>query len=147
VIKVTARRTGSALTHEVELGRHRITVDEPKELGGDDAGASPQQLFAASLAACTAITVEMYAKRKEWDLGAVEVDCAYDKPEPGSPTKFKLTLKLPTGLSQEQVERLGAIAAKCPVHRVLAGEVMFEQRIELVESTPAPNDSEKTPAA
>ena len=47
----------------------------------------------------------------------------------------------------DDLERLGAIAAKCPVHRVLAGEVMFEQRIELVESTPAPNDSEKTPAA
>jgi len=147
VIRATARRTGSALTHEVELGRHRITVDEPQELGGDDAGASPQQLFAASLAACTAITMEMYAKRKEWNLGAVEVECEYETPERGSPTKFKLTLRLPTGLGQEQVERLGAIAAKCPVHRALAGEVMFEERIELVESAPAPSASEQPPAA
>jgi putative redox protein len=133
MVKVTARRTSSdSLTHEVELGAHRITVDEPKELGGADAGPSPQQLLATSLAACTAITMEMYAKRKEWDIGAVEVQCEYEKPESGSPTKFKLTLKLPSSLSQEQVERLGAISAKCPVHRVLAGEVMFEERIELV---------------
>jgi putative redox protein len=133
MVNVTARRTSSdSLTHEVELGAHRITVDEPKELGGADAGPSPQQLLATSLAACTAITIEMYAKRKEWDIGAVEVQCEYEKPEGGSPTKFKLTLKLPSTLSQEQVERLGAISAKCPVHRVLAGEVMFEERIELV---------------
>ena len=133
MVKVTARRTNSdSLTHEVELGAHRITVDEPTELGGDDAGPSPQQLLAASLATCTAITVEMYARRKEWDIGEAEVDCEYEKPEPGSPTKFKLTLRLPNSLSQEQVERLGAIAAKCPVHRVLIGEVMFEERIELV---------------
>jgi putative redox protein len=139
MIKATARRTSNAgLTHEVELGSHRITVDEPKELGGDDHGASPQQLLAASLAACTAITVEMYAKRKEWEIGAIEVDCEYEPPEPKSPTKFKMTLKLPSDLSQEQVERLGAIAARCPVHRALAGEAMFEERIELVAPEQAP---------
>ena len=81
MVKVTARRTNpDSLTHEVELGAHRITVDEPTDLGGDDAGPSPQQLLGASLAACTAITVEMYAARKEWDIGAVEVQCEYEKP-------------------------------------------------------------------
>jgi putative redox protein len=135
--KATARRADSdSFRHEVEFGRHRITVDEPPEIGGGDEGPSPQQLLAASLAACTAITIEMYAKRKEWDIGAVEVDCEYEKPEQGSPTKFKLTVRLSDQLSQEQVERLGTIAAKCPVHRVLAGDVMFEERIELVAAAP-----------
>jgi putative redox protein len=135
--KATARRADSdSLRHEIEFGRHRITVDEPIEIGGGDEGPSPQQLLAASLAACTAITIEMYAKRKEWDIGAVEVDCEYEKPERGSPTKFKLTVRLSDQLSQEQVERLGTIAAKCPVHRVLAGDVMFEERIELVAAAP-----------
>jgi putative redox protein len=140
MMKATARRTSpSGLTHEVAFGDHRIRVDEPEELGGDDQGPSPQRLLAGALAACTAITIEMYAKRKEWEIGAVEVDCEYDSPEPNSPTKFRLTLKLPSDLSQEQVERLGAIAAKCPVHRTLAGEAMFEERIELVapDQTPA----------
>ena len=142
MIKATARRQGSdSLRHEIELGRHRITVDEPKDVGGGDEGPSPQQLLAASLASCTAITMELYAKRKEWDLGAVEVECEFDKPEPGSPTKFKLTLRLPNNLSQEQVEKLGLIASKCPVHRALSGEVMFEERIELVERTPARDET------
>ncbi|HTX46953.1 MAG TPA: OsmC family protein [Solirubrobacteraceae bacterium] len=137
MIKATARRADSdSFRHEIEFGRHRITVDEPTEVGGGDEGPSPQQLLAASLAACTAITIEMYAKRKEWDIGAVEADCEYEKPEQGSPTKFKLTVRLSDQLSQEQVERLGTIAAKCPVHRVLAGEVMFEERIELVAAAP-----------
>jgi putative redox protein len=137
MIKATARRADpDSFRHEIEFGRHRITVDEPTEMGGGDEGPSPQQLLAASLAACTAITIEMYAKRKEWDIGAVEVDCEYEKPEQGSPTKFKLTVRLSDQLSQEQVERLGTIAAKCPVHRVLAGEVMFEERIELVAGAP-----------
>jgi putative redox protein len=133
MLKATALRTSpSGFTHEVAFGNHQITVDEPEELGGDDQGPSPQQLLAGALAACTAITIEMYARRKEWEIGAVEVDCEYDSPEPNSPTKFRLTLKLSSNLSQEQVERLGAIAAKCPVHRTLAGEIMFEERIELV---------------
>jgi putative redox protein len=137
MIKATARRTRhDGLTHEVDLGRHRITVDEPSELGGDDVGASPQQLLAASLAACTAITIEMYANRKGWEIGTIEVDAEYEPPEPASPTKFRLTIKLPSDLSQEQVERLGAIAAKCPVHRTLSGEAMFEERIELIAPEP-----------
>jgi putative redox protein len=137
MIKVTARRTKpGGFTHEIELGDHRIIADEPTDRGGDDEGASPQQLLAAALASCTAITVEMYAKRKEWEIASVEVECEYEPPERGSPTKFKLTLRLPNDLSQEQVERLGAIAAKCPVHRTLAGETMFEERIELVDAPP-----------
>jgi putative redox protein len=139
MLKATARRSSpNAFTHEVEVGRHRVTVDEPHELGGDDEGPSPQKLLAASLAACTAITIEMYAKRKEWEIGAVEVECEYEPPEPSSPTKFKLTLRLSSDLSQDQVERLGAIAAKCPVHRTLAGDVMFEERIELIAPEEAP---------
>jgi putative redox protein len=139
MIKATARRTSpTGLTHEVDLGPHRLTIDEPKELGGSDEGASPQQLLAASLAACTAITIEMYAKRKGWEIGTIEVDAEYEPPEPTSPTKFRLTIKLPNDLSQEQVERLGAIAAKCPVHRTLGGETMFEERIELVAPEQAP---------
>jgi len=132
--KATARRLDpDSLRHEVQVGGHRLVVDEPKDMGGGDEGPSPQQLLAAALASCTAITMELYAQRKEWDIGAVEVDCEYETPEPGSPTKFKLTLRLSNQLSQEQVEKLGTIASKCPVHRALAGEVMFEERIELVD--------------
>jgi putative redox protein len=74
----------------------------------------------------------MYAKRKDWDIGAVEVECEYTTPERGAPTLFKLVLRLPSGLTDEQVQRLRAIAGKCPVHRTLDGEAVFEERVELV---------------
>ena len=118
-------------THDVTAGDHGIVVDEPRTSGGDDEGPSPQELLAASLASCTAITMEMYAQRKGWDVSGLEVDCRYTPAERGCPTRFELVLQMPAHLEQEQIERLRAIAAKCPVHRTLESEVAFEERVEL----------------
>jgi putative redox protein len=137
-MKATAHRiANNAFTHRVDVRQHQLSADEPIEHGGDDDGPSPQELLAASLASCTAITIEMYAKRKGWDLGPVDVHCEYQPAERGCPTKFSLTLRLTGNCSEEQIERLRVIAAKCPVHRTLEGEVMFEDRIELVEAARA----------
>ena len=127
-MKATARRT-AGFTHEVRIGRHLLTADEPHEAGGEDQGPNPQELLAAALASCTAITIEMYAERKGWDVGALEVNCEYEQAERGAPTEFKLTLRVPAGLSADQVERISAIAAKCPVHRTLKGEARFAQEV------------------
>lgn len=129
-MKATARRSGSTFKHIVQVRDHQVTVDEPLESGGDDAGPDPQELLAVSLASCTAITMEMYAGRKGWDIGHVEVDVEYSPAERGCPTKFDLILRVPADLPEEQVERLKVIAAKCPVHRALDGEVMFNERVE-----------------
>jgi putative redox protein len=118
-------------THDVKVGRHVITADEPESHGGQDMGPSPQELLAASLASCTAITMEMYAERKGWNVDGLEVDCRYSPAERGCPTRFELIMRMPAHLSEEQVERLQVIAAKCPVHRTLEGEVAFEERVEL----------------
>jgi putative redox protein len=137
-MKATARRTANtSFTHQVEIRQHELLADEPKDHGGDDDGPSPQELLAASLASCTAITIEMYAKRKGWDLGPVEVECEYSPAERGCPTKFRLDFRIPNGCTEEQIDRLRAIAAKCPVHRTLDGEVLFEDHIHVV--TPARN--------
>jgi putative redox protein len=132
VLKATARRNGGALRHGVQVRDHQVIVDEPLHEGGDDAGPDPQELLAASLASCTAITMEMYAARKGWDIGDVEVEAKYSPSERGCPTRFELVLRLPEDLPAEQVERLQVIAAKCPVHRALDGEVMFSERLERV---------------
>jgi putative redox protein len=135
-MKATARRVrGTVLTQRIEVGRHELLADEPAELDGDDEGPTAQELLAASLASCTAITIEMYARRKGWDLGQAEVRCEYEPPEPGQPTEFALVLRLPGGLSSEQVQRIRAIAAKCPVHRILAGEVSFTDRVEFADAS------------
>lgn len=135
-MKATARRTGT-FSHDVDVRSHRVVIDEPRNAGGDDDGPSPQEMLAASLASCTAVTMEMYAKHKGWDVGPIEVECDYTPAERGCPTKFNLVLRLPRGLPEEQVKRLKVIAAKCPVHRALDGEVMFNERLELVEPAPA----------
>jgi putative redox protein len=131
MMKAIARRTGT-FTHEIDVREHQILADEAQDAGGDDEAPNPQELLAASLASCTAITVEMYAKRKGWDIGRIEVEAEYTPAERGAPTRFKLLLRLPRDLTSEQVERLSVIAAKCPIHRTLDGEVMFDERIELV---------------
>ena len=118
-------------THDVKTGKHVITVDEPEDQGGQDLGPSPQELLAASLASCTAVTMEMYAERKGWNVDGLEVDCRYTPAERGCPTRFELIMRMPAHLSEEQVERLQVIAAKCPVHRTLEGEVAFDERVEL----------------
>src|SRR3954447_6730735 len=118
-------------THDVTMGDHQLVADEPAEQGGLEAGPNPQELLAASLASCTAITMEMYAKRKGWDASGVEVDCRYTPADRGCVTKFDLVMRFPPRLSEEQVERLRVIAAKCPIHRVLEGEVAFDERVEL----------------
>jgi putative redox protein len=130
-MKATANRTGT-YRQAIRIRDHQLTADEPSDKGGDDTGPSPQELLAASLASCTAITMEMYAQRKGWNIGDVEVACEYTHAERGCPTQFKLIMRFPDSLTDEQVERLRVIAAKCPVHRTLEGEVMFHELVERV---------------
>lgn len=132
-MRIVARRV-EGYAHDVELdGSHDLRVDEPADKGGSDTGPRPTELLGASLAGCIAITVEMYAERKGWDVGAVEVDVevGYDGPVPSS---FEVGLKLPAGLDAEQRRRLLVIATKCPVHKVLAGEA----HVSVVERLEAP---------
>jgi putative redox protein len=129
-MRAVARRR-EKFTHDVKVGDHAITVDEPVDEGGDDLGPSPQELLAAALASCTAVTMEMYAQRKGWDVSGLAVDCRYTPAERGCPTRFELIFKMPAHLDEDQIERLQVIAAKCPVHRTLEGEVAFDERVEL----------------
>ena len=117
--KVVAKRR-SGYTHDVEIeGGHSLVFDEPRDDGGADEGPSPVRVLGASLAACTAITIEMYAERKGWDLGTVEVEVEieYDGPAPKS---FTVRLGLPDQLDDEQRKRLLIVAGKCPVHKSLS---------------------------
>jgi len=124
-------RQREKLTHDVKAGSHTITVDEPERAGGEDMGPSPQELLAAALASCTAVTMEMYAQRKGWNVSGLVVDCRYTPAERGCPTRFDMVYTMPAHLEDDQVERLMIIAARCPVHRTLEGEVAFEERVEL----------------
>ncbi len=129
-MRIVARRV-EGYAHDVEVDGHALRVDEPPEAGGSGTGPRPTTLLGASLAGCVAITVEMYAERKGWDVGALEVDVevAYEGVVPSS---FEVGLKLPGHLEAEQKRRLMVIATKCPVHKLLAGEthVNVVERLE-----------------
>ncbi len=128
-MRATAKRTADGYQHDVSVRNHHLTSDEPADMGGSDAGPSPLELLAASLASCTAATMEMYANRKGWDIGSVEVDVDYEPAQRGSPTRFSIEVRLPGEFTEEQREKLMQAGARCPVHRTLEGEVMFEERL------------------
>jgi putative redox protein len=132
-MRVVARRV-DGYAHDVEIeGGHVVRLDEPTAAGGTDTGPSPTRLLAASLAGCTAITIEMFAERKEWEVGQVEVDVDVEYRD-GAPVSFAVTLQLPSELSDEQRKRLLTVASKCPVHRLIAGEteVRIADKIETI---------------
>lgn len=130
-MRITARRR-SGYAHEVTDGTHTIISDEPQESGGSDLGPSPTKLLAMSLAACTAITVEMYADRKEIPVDHIEVEVEYRLDPSAGNARYSVVLKLPPGLDEEQVTRLLVIAGKCPVHRTLEGSVEITDRIQVL---------------
>src|SRR3954449_5574955 len=128
-MKAIARRVGT-YRHEIAIRSHGLSADEPSEHGGADTAPSPQELLAASLGSCTAVTMELYATRKGWGLPDVEGAVEYQPAERGCPTRFDLVVRIPAEVSEEDAQRLMTIAAKCPVHRTLEGEVMFSERLE-----------------
>ena len=129
--KATASRR-SGYTHDVTIGEHSLIADEPADKGGNDEGPSPTDLLAAALASCTAVTVEMYADRKGWELPDLRVAVTHELDPETKVRSFDVQMHLPGGLSEEQTQRIRQIAGKCPVHKALAGEstVAIHDRVE-----------------
>lgn len=130
---VAARLGDKGFTTEIMVRHHSITADEPVSIGGNDFGPSPYELLTSGLGACTAMTLQMYARRKKWDLKEVKVHLAHFKDyasdmadTENSKSKidhFDLKLELEGDLDEKQRARLLDIANKCPVHRTLHQEV------------------------
>jgi putative redox protein len=124
-MKATARRENGSYKHEIDIREHHVVSDEPEENGGEDSGPSPQELLAASLASCTATTMAMYARYREWDIEPLEVDVEYDGH--AHPKRFAVTITLPEDLEPERRQRLLVAASRCMVRQTLEGEVVFEE--------------------
>lgn len=128
-------------TTSIQTTRHTLIADEPESVGGDDFGPSPYELLNASLAACTAMTLKMYANRKKWDLKEVFVYLTHSKKhvedmdEESGATKSSFLdhlskkLKFVGDLTDEQKLRLKEIASRCPVHRTLEGDIQIETSV------------------
>ena len=127
-------------TTRIKAGNHGLIADEPESFGGNAFGASPYELVAAGLAACTAMTLRLYADRKKWDLREVYVHIAHEKSHPedclncdaatSKIDKFTRELELIGELDAEQKTRLLEIADRCPVHRTLENMSSVKTRLK-----------------
>lgn len=110
----------SGYTVTVRSGRHELTADEPESAGGAGAGPTPVELLLAALASCTAITLRMYAERKGWPLAGVQVDARYVATDGGAGAHISRVITLTGDLAGDQRARLGEIAGRTPVTRIVA---------------------------
>src|SRR5689334_17906258 len=115
----------------VTNGKNKLVADEREDDGGKDVGFTPHELLASSLASCTAITIRMYADRKQWDLEDVSVDVNTTKEiiNGASRSDFEISIRLSGNLDEEQRARLLDIGKKCPVHRTLLGAITMNNKL------------------
>ena len=138
--KVLATRSGEGLYVELQAGRHSFASDEPQSLGSGDRAPTPYDLLLGSLGACTAMTLELYARRKGWPLRAVHVelqhsqehlhDCEGCEEKPLRIDRIQRILSLEGNLDEAQRDKLRAMADRCPVHRTLEGEIHITTRFD-----------------
>ena len=113
----------------VRTGRHKLTADEPPSNGGADTGPSPYDLVLAGLAACTAITLRMYADRKGWPLGRIHVDLELYKDEQTKADRIARTISFGETLDADKKARLAEIAEKTPVTKTLKAGAKIETKL------------------
>ncbi len=124
---------------KMKVGNHYMLSDEPLDVGGNDYGPSPYEFVSAGLSACTAMTIQMYVRRKGWDLKNVEVHTSYgkkhieDSEHSENPAAridtFDREIKLDGDLDEKQIQRILEIADKCPVHKTLHSEVKVNTQL------------------
>lgn len=122
----------NGFTTAMKVGNHYMVADEPTSFGGDDFGPSPYEFVSAGLSACTAMTVQMYVRRKGWPLENIEVHTSYGKShaedcedcesDSAKIDTFHRDIKLTGDLDEKQITRILQIADKCPVHKTLHSE-------------------------
>ena len=139
--QVVVRLEGGDYTTEIQAGEHSMVADEPVVHGGNDFGPSPYELLNASLGACTAMTLMMYARRKKWNLEDVLVHLSYSRtnkyedhqadPENADSRidRFEREIELIGDLNDAQKRRLLEIANKCPVHKSISSPSEFATKL------------------
>jgi uncharacterized OsmC-like protein len=136
---VVTRLGRSGFRTEIDAGGHALVSDEPIEVGGTDEGATPYDLVLAALGACTAMTLRMYAERKQWPLESVVVRLRHGRSHAADEQQcenravrldqIERTLEISGPLTHEQRVRLAEIAERCPVHRTLDAGVRITTRL------------------
>ncbi|SFB98133.1 putative redox protein [Flexibacter flexilis DSM 6793] len=120
---VTARINEQNYKTVISTETNTLIADEPKALGGEDLGFTPYELLASALASCTAITLRMYAERKNWNTGEIDVQVSLS--DERNPTIFTRIITFQNPLDEAQHTRLVAVANACPTHKILQGTIQI----------------------
>lgn len=129
----------SDFTTQMRAGNHYFTADEPTSVGGNDYGPTPYDLLSSGLASCTVMTVQMYARRKNWHIENVTcevhynkqhaTDCEHCEDDSAKLDTFTRTLKITSNLDEKQLQRILQIADKCPVHKTLHSKTQIVTKL------------------
>jgi putative redox protein len=140
---VTASTGPRGFRTEIGVRGHTLLADEPEALGGEDAGPTPYDLLVGALGACTSMTLQMYARRKQWPLREAIVHLRHSRvyaadqehcaDRPARLDRVERELELVGDLTAEQRARLLEIAGRCPVHRTLEAGVVVDTRLAAAE--------------
>ncbi|MBD1387313.1 OsmC family protein [Mucilaginibacter rigui] len=127
IVDAAAVITHAKYQTTVTSGNHTIITDEPVDIGGADTGMSPYNLLLASLASCTVITLRMYIDRKMWVVDEINIKLELFKNSEGVVIESKLAFK--GILTDDQIKRLITIADACPIHKILVGNIVVNNRL------------------
>ena len=129
MINITANISKVPYKTTIQAGTNTVFSDEPETEGGQNTGFTPKELLAASLGACTSITLKMYADRKNWNLETVKVDVNLDVNSETGISAFSRQISVTGNLSEEEKARLLHVANACPVHKILSGTIQIETKL------------------
>jgi putative redox protein len=123
-MQVSATRGSGKLQYQLQIGKHQILSDVPEAIGGEDSGPEPHDILAAALAACTALTVTLYAQRK--GMALVDVKVLIDHGQHDGAYELRRQIEFIGELGVDERARLLDIANKCPVHKTLSGTIRIQ---------------------
>ena len=133
--EVMANLGPEGFTTQIIAGQHNFLADEPLKAGGNNLGPNPYELLSSGLAACTSMTIQMYARRKKWPVENVETHVSYEKKysedcencedSKAKIDSFQREISLQGDLDKKQRDRLLEIADKCPVHKTLSAKAQI----------------------
>lgn len=133
--EVMANLGATGFTTQIIAGKHHLVADEPIKVGGSDLGPNPYELVSSGLAACTSMTIQMYARRKKWEISNVETHVSYSKKhaedcencenDMAKIDSFEREISIKGDLDEKQLKRLMEIADKCPVHKTLSSRAQI----------------------
>ena len=133
-VLVKSKNSGS-YQQEIKTPSHTFVADVNAASGGTEAGPDPHELLLGALGACTSITLQMFAKRRGWELKDVSVNLSEEKiDDPENPgrqiSKITRQIEVKGDFNQEQLEALGVAADKCQIHKLLTGSKKIESNVK-----------------